>query len=72
MTVDEVTDLLHCHRITLLRLIGRGALHIRMVAHAMRFERAEVAAINNRRIAVYPHLILVTRAGLARRAWDRI
>ena len=68
MTVDEVTSLLRCHRITVLRLIRSGALHILMIAHAMRFERAEVAAVNNRRIAVYPHLTLVNRARLAKRA----
>ena len=67
MTVDEVTSLLRCHRITVLRLIRRGALHILTIAHAMRFERAEVAAVKNRRIAAYPHLTLVTRARLAKR-----
>lgn len=62
MTVDEVTDLLSCHRITVLRLIRRGTLHTVMIARAIRFERAEVAALNNRRIAVYPHLTLVPSA----------
>ncbi len=68
MTVDEVTDLLHCHRITVLRLIRRGALHALMISRGMRFERAEVAALNNRKIAVFPHLTVVARAALCRRA----
>ena len=68
MTVDEVTDMLRCHRITVLRLIGRGQLHVLTIARAIRFERAEVAALNNRKIAVFPHLTIVPRAGLSRRA----
>ena len=69
MTVDEVTDLLRCHRITVLRLIRRGALHTLMIGRALRFERAEAAALNNRKIAVFPHLTIVPRAVLARRAF---
>jgi len=40
-----------------------------MIARAIRFERAEVAALNNRRIAVFPHLTVVPRAGLSKRAF---
>jgi excisionase family DNA binding protein len=69
MTVDEVTDLLRCHRITVLRLIRRDELHALRIGRAIRFERAEVAALNNRKIAVYPHLTVVPRADLAKRAF---
>jgi excisionase family DNA binding protein len=67
MTVDEVTAMLRCHRITVLRLIRRGVLHTLMIARAIRFERAEVRGVSNRKIAVYPHLALVRPASLAKR-----
>jgi hypothetical protein len=35
----------------------------------MRFERAEVAALANSKIALYPHLTVVPRTGLAKRAF---
>jgi excisionase family DNA binding protein len=69
MTVDEVTDLLRCHRITVLRLIRRGELHALRIGRAIKFERAEVLALNNRKIAVYPHLTVVPRVGHAKRAF---
>jgi excisionase family DNA binding protein len=72
MTVDEVTNLLRCHRITVLRLIRRGALHIKMIGRAMRFGRAEVAALNNRRIAVYPHLTIVSSAAAVNRSLEAV
>jgi excisionase family DNA binding protein len=66
MTVDEVTRLLCCHRITVLRLIRRGRLHAVRIGTALRFERAEVGALNNHNIAMYPHLTIIgrRRAGL--------
>jgi excisionase family DNA binding protein len=72
MTIDEVTDLLRCHRITVLRLIRRGALHTLTIARATRFERTEVAALNNRKIAVFPHLTIVHRVALAQRTFRAI
>ena len=67
MTVDEVTDLLRCHRITVLRLIRRGVLHTMTIPRAIRFEREEVAALNNRKIAVFPHLTVVRQPRLSKR-----
>jgi len=61
MTVNETTALLHCHRVTLLRLMERGQLHARKNGGGISFERAEVSALANRNIAVYPHLTIVQR-----------
>ena len=55
MTVDEVTELFRCHRITVLRLIKRGQLHPVEIDGDLRFDRAEVLRLKNRKIAVYPH-----------------
>ena len=59
MTVDEVTGLLRCHRITVLRPIRRGRLHTVKIGSALRFARTEVSALNNGKIAMYPHLTVV-------------
>ena len=56
LTVDEVTELWQCHRVTLLRLIQRGQLHPVEVDGEIRFDRAEVMRLKNRKIAVHPHL----------------
>jgi excisionase family DNA binding protein len=66
MTVKEVTAFLGCHRITILRLIRRKELHPLMVGKTIRFERAEVARLNNRKIAVYPHLTIVRGSNSSR------
>ncbi len=62
MTVNEATAFLHCHRITLLRLIRRGHLHLLKARRTWCFQRAEVNALGNRKIAVYPHLTIVPRS----------
>jgi excisionase family DNA binding protein len=59
LTVNNTTALLHCHRVTLLRLIERGQLHAVRKGTKISFQRAEVSALANRNIAVYPHLTLV-------------
>ncbi len=61
MTLDEATALLHCHRVTLLRLIKRGQLHALKNGGRISFERAEVSGLANRNIAVYPHLTIARR-----------
>jgi excisionase family DNA binding protein len=61
MTVNETTALLHCHRVTLLRLMKRGRLHALKNGNRISFERAEVSALANRNIAVYPHLTIALR-----------
>lgn len=61
MTVNEVTTLLHCHRVTILRLIERGQLYILKSGGEISFQRAEVSALANRNIAVYPHLTIARR-----------
>jgi len=67
IAVSEATRLLRCHRVSVLRLIRRGALHAIKVGGALRFDREEVLAVANRTIAIYPHLRLVARkkSGLA-------
>jgi excisionase family DNA binding protein len=62
MSVNEATTFLHCHRITLLRLIGGGQLLLLKTGRAWNFRRAEVRAVSNRKIAIYPHLTIVPRA----------
>jgi excisionase family DNA binding protein len=62
--VNEATGLLRCHRVTLLRLIRRGALHPVRVGRSLKFYRAEVVAMTNSTIAVYPHLRVVARRGI--------
>ncbi len=59
MTLNEATTFLKCHRVTLLRLIKRGQLHLRKSGRTWTLERAEVTAVNNHNIAVYPHLTAV-------------
>ena len=56
VTIDEATALLHCHRVTLLRLIQREQLHLLKVGGRWMFEHAELDALNNRNISIYPHL----------------
>jgi hypothetical protein len=55
-TIDEVTKLWRCHRITVLRLTKRGQLHPVEVDDELYFDRTEVMKLKNRKIAVYPHL----------------
>jgi excisionase family DNA binding protein len=55
ITIDEVTELWRCHRITVLRLIKRGQLHPVEVDGDLRFDCDEVLRLKNRKIAVYPH-----------------
>lgn len=62
MTINEATAFLHCHRITLLRLIRRGQLLPLKTGSTWSFQRAEVHALSNRNIAVYPHLTIVRRS----------
>ena len=64
ITVGQVTNLLRCHRVTVLRLIHRGALHPIKVGRALRFDREEALAVANRTIAIYPHLRIVSRRKL--------
>jgi len=61
MTVNEATSFHNCHRVTLLRLIGRGQLRLVKSGSRWSFYRAEVSAVNNRNIAVYPHLTPVRK-----------
>lgn len=62
MTIDDVTELWRCHRVTVLRLIERGQLHpIELDDETMRFDRAEVLSLANCRIARYPHLSIASR-----------
>jgi hypothetical protein len=62
MAVDEVTKLWGCHRITVLRLIKCGQLHPLEIGDGeLRFDRAEVLRLANRRIAFYPHLTIASR-----------
>ena len=57
LTIDEVTALWRCHRVTVVRLMARGVLHpVDWTGHLPRFDRIEVMRLKNRRIAVYPHL----------------
>jgi hypothetical protein len=42
MTIDEVTALWHCHRVSVLRRIAKGELHPLERHGDMRFKRAEV------------------------------
>jgi hypothetical protein len=49
--------------VTVLRLIRRGALHPLKVGRALRFDRAEVMALANQTIAIYPHLSVVSHRG---------
>lgn len=62
MTVNEATAFLQCHRITLVRLIRRGQLHLLKTRNTWSFQRAEVKGLGNRKIAVYPHLTIVRRS----------
>ena len=59
MTLNEATTFLNCHRVTLLRLIKRGQLHLMKSGSTWTLERAEITALNNRNIAIYPHLTTV-------------
>jgi excisionase family DNA binding protein len=68
ITVGEVTALLRCHRVTVLRLIDRGALNPIKVGRALRFDRDEVLAAANCTIAIYPHLRIVSRRKLRQAA----
>jgi excisionase family DNA binding protein len=62
MTVNEATAFLHCHRVTLLRLIRRGQLLLLKTGSTWSFQRAQVNALSNRNIAVYPHLAILRRS----------
>jgi len=59
ITVNDATAFLHCHRVTLLRLIRRGRLQLLKTGSRWSFLRAEIDALANRNIAVYPHLTVV-------------
>jgi hypothetical protein len=59
--MDEATLLLHCHRVTLLRLIQRGQLHLFKTGKTWSFYGAEISALRNRNIAVYPHLTIARK-----------
>lgn len=58
ISIDEATELLHCRRVTLLRLIERDQLHLLKVGGRWMFQNSELEALNNRKIATYPHLTL--------------
>jgi excisionase family DNA binding protein len=60
LTVDEVTELWHCHRLTVLRLMKRERLHVvKVVDGEPRFDRDEVLRLKNRKIALYPHFTVL-------------
>jgi len=61
LTIDEVTALWRCHRITVLRLMKRGVLDWTEVDGEWFFDEAEVLALKSSRIAVYPHLTVGRR-----------
>jgi hypothetical protein len=57
LTIDEVTAIWKCHRVTVLRLMKRGALvPVDWVDDLPRFDRTQVLKLKNKLIAVYPHL----------------
>jgi len=56
ITVDEVTRLWRCHRVTVLRLMRRGTLHYVEVDGEPLFDEAEVLRLKNANIAAFPHL----------------
>ena len=60
-TIDEAAAFLHCHRVTVLRLIRRGVLHLLKTGSTWSFARTEVKGLSNRNIAIYPHLIVARR-----------
>jgi hypothetical protein len=58
LTVDEVTQLWRCHRVTVLRLMRRGTLGYVEVDGEPRFDEVEVRKLNHPGIARYPHLTI--------------
>jgi excisionase family DNA binding protein len=58
LTVEEVTQLWRCHRVTVLRLMRRGTLRYVEVDGEPRFDEAEVRKLNHPGIARYPHLTI--------------
>jgi len=58
LSVDEVTRIWRCHRITVLRLMRRGTLHPFEVDGELFFDEAEVLAIKSSNIAIFPHLVV--------------
>jgi hypothetical protein len=71
LTVDQVLNLWRCHRVTVLRLMKRGALHWVEVDGQPRFEEAEVLRLKNPRIAIFPHLT-VSRGGSTQPVRERL
>ena len=58
LTVDEVTKIWRCRRITVLRLMRSGSLHWIEEEGEPLFDEAEVLALKNPKIAVFPHLTI--------------
>jgi hypothetical protein len=61
ISLDGLTSLWNCHRITVLRLMRRGHLHPVDVDGEMFFDRSEVTSLTTRNIAVYPHLTVARK-----------
>jgi hypothetical protein len=57
LTIDEVTAIWGCHRITVLRLMERGVLDwIEVPEGDFFFEQEDVLRLKNSRIRIFPHL----------------
>jgi len=62
LTVDEVINLWHCHRVTVLRLMTRGTLHWVEVDGEPLFDEVHVMGLKHPRIGKFPHLT-ISRGG---------
>jgi hypothetical protein len=68
LTVDEVTKIWRCRRITVLRLMRSGSLHWIEEEREPLFDEGEVLALKNPKIAVFPHLTMLRRRSRRRLA----
>ena len=69
LSVDEVTSIWHCHRVTVLRLMRQGALDWIDEDGEPLFDEAEVLELKNPRIAIFPHLT-ISRKKIASQQWS--
>lgn len=67
VSFEEATAQLHCHRVTLLRLIERDQLHLLKVSGRWMFEHAELNALSTRNISTFPHLTIARARSRERR-----
>jgi hypothetical protein len=71
LSVEQVTRIWHCNRVTVLRLMRQGTLDWIEEDGEPLFDETEVLELKNPRIAIFPHLT-ISRREIASRQWSPI